>query len=97
MVRLAISRGHSVVNLDALTYSACLKNVEGVSGNSQYSFEHVNIKNRNHLDQVFEKHKPDAVAYQLGWIDENELSNEAKKYQKNTYGSYLLSIMEVKK
>ena len=63
VVRLAISRGHSVVNLDALTYSACLKNVEGVSGNPQYSFEHVNIKNRNHLDQVFEKHKPDAVMH----------------------------------
>ena len=27
VVRLAVSRGHSVVNLDALTYAACLANV----------------------------------------------------------------------
>ena len=27
VIRLAIARGHSVVNLDALTYAACLENV----------------------------------------------------------------------
>ena len=26
VVRLAVSRGHEVVNLDALTYAACLEN-----------------------------------------------------------------------
>ena len=32
VVRLAIARGHSVVNLDALTYAACLENLTKVSG-----------------------------------------------------------------
>ncbi len=31
VVRLAIARGHAVVNLDALTYAACLENVASVA------------------------------------------------------------------
>lgn len=30
VVRLAVSRGHDVVNVDALTYAACLDNVASV-------------------------------------------------------------------
>lgn len=32
VVRLAISHGHQVVNLDALTYAACLENVAEAVG-----------------------------------------------------------------
>ena len=63
VVRLAISRGHSVINVDALTYAACLKNVEMVSDNPGYMFEQADIRNRGHLDQIFNKHKPDAVMH----------------------------------
>ena len=31
VVRLAVGRGHEVVNLDALTYAACLENVAEVA------------------------------------------------------------------
>lgn len=63
VVRLAINRGHSVVNLDALTYAACLENLAIVSANPNYSFEHADIRNRNALDGIFEKHTPDAVMH----------------------------------
>ena len=63
VVRLAISRSHSIVNVDALTYAACLENVASVSESSQYSFEHVDIRDRNALDIIFEKHQPDAVMH----------------------------------
>ena len=63
VVRLAIKRGHSVVNVDALTYAACLDNVSEVSNEPNYFFEHVDIRNRNQLDTVFSKHKPDAVMH----------------------------------
>ena len=33
IVRLAIDRGHSIVNVDALTYAACLSNVDRISKN----------------------------------------------------------------
>ena len=63
VVRLAIARGHSVVNLDALTYAACLENLTEVSGNPKYFFEHEDIRNREKLDAIFSKHSPDAVMH----------------------------------
>ena len=63
VVRLAILQGHSVVNLDALTYSACLANLASVSKNQKYIFEKADIRNRTNLDQIFFKHRPDAVMH----------------------------------
>ena len=34
VVRLAVARGHEVVNLDAMTYAACLENVALVAGSN---------------------------------------------------------------
>ncbi|MEC9104804.1 MAG: NAD-dependent epimerase/dehydratase family protein, partial [Pseudomonadota bacterium] len=39
LVRLAVARGHHVVNLDALTYAANLANVADVAGSDRYAFE----------------------------------------------------------
>ena len=63
LVRLAIKRGYSIVNVDALTYAACLENLAGVVEKPNYSFEHADIRNRNDLDVIFKKHKPDAVMH----------------------------------
>ena len=63
VVRLSIARGHSVVNVDALTYAACLDNVAIVAGNPNYAFEQVDIRNRTALDAVFAKHQPDTVMH----------------------------------
>ncbi|MEY5038045.1 MAG: hypothetical protein RL472_1151 [Pseudomonadota bacterium] len=63
VVRLAIGRGHEVVNLDALTYAACLENVASVAGSNLYSFEHADIRDRAALDRIFAAHKPDAVMH----------------------------------
>ena len=63
VIRLAIARGHSIVNVDALTYAACLENVASVSDNPNYFFEHSDIRDRNSLDTIFEKHQPDAVMH----------------------------------
>jgi dTDP-glucose 4,6-dehydratase len=63
VVRQAVARGHSVVNVDALTYAACLANVASVSGSPLYAFEQVDIRDRAALDTVFAAHKPDAVMH----------------------------------
>ena len=63
VVRLAIGRGHSVVNVDALTYAACLKNIASVSESPEYFFEHADIRNRGDLDAIFKKYKPDSVMH----------------------------------
>lgn len=63
VVRLAIAQGHSVVNVDALTYAACLDNVSMVAERAEYSFEHVDIRNKEALKDVFFKHQPDTVMH----------------------------------
>mgnify|MGYP003606260380 CR=1 FL=1 len=63
VVRLAVARGHEVVNLDALTYAACLENVAAVSGSNLYSFEQADIRDRAALDRVFATHRPDRVMH----------------------------------
>ena len=63
VVRLAIGRGHEVVNLDALTYAACLDNVAEVAGCDRYAFEQADIRDRAALDRVFAAHAPDAVMH----------------------------------
>ena len=38
VVRQAVRAGHDVINLDALTYAACLDNVASVADARNYSF-----------------------------------------------------------
>jgi len=63
VVRLAVSRGHRVVNLDALTYAACLDNVASVASNPLYSFEKADIRDRAALDRIFAAYDPDVVMH----------------------------------
>lgn len=63
VVRLAVARGHEVVNLDALTYAACLENVAEVAGSNLYSFEQADIRDRARLDEIFSLHRPDVVMH----------------------------------
>ncbi|WP_439562093.1 dTDP-glucose 4,6-dehydratase [Roseinatronobacter sp.] len=63
VVRLAVGRGHRVVNLDALTYAACLDNVASVADSPLYAFEHADIRDRTALDRIFAAHQPDAVMH----------------------------------
>jgi dTDP-glucose 4,6-dehydratase len=63
VVRLAIGRGHDVVNVDALTYAACLDNVASVAANPRYVFEHADIRDRDAMDRVLATHAPDAILH----------------------------------
>ena len=63
VVRQAIRAGHQIVNLDCLTYAANLANVDPVSNAPGYTFEKVSITERADLDDVFQRHQPDAVMH----------------------------------
>ncbi|MCV6584637.1 MAG: dTDP-glucose 4,6-dehydratase [Marinibacterium sp.] len=63
VVRLAVTRGHAVVNLDALTYAACMDNVAPVADSPLYAFEQADIRDRAALDRIFAAHKPDVVMH----------------------------------
>ncbi len=63
VVRLAVSRGYEVINLDALTYAACLDNVASVSGEPGYRFVEADIRDPIALADIFAEHAPDAVMH----------------------------------
>jgi dTDP-glucose 4,6-dehydratase len=63
VVRQAIRDGHTVVNLDKLTYAACLENVASVADSPNYSFVQADICDRTTLDTIFADHQPDAIMH----------------------------------
>ncbi len=63
VIRLAIGRGKSVVNVDALTYAACLENLASIADAPAYAFEHADIRDREALDRIFAEHRPDVVMH----------------------------------
>ncbi|MAU94902.1 dTDP-glucose 4,6-dehydratase [Marinibacterium profundimaris] len=63
VVRQAIGQGHQVVNVDALTYAACLDNVASVADAPGYAFEQADIRDRAAMDRILDSHKPDAIMH----------------------------------
>lgn len=55
--------GHSVVNVDKLTYAGNLTTLKEVEDSPLYMFEKVDICDLAELDRVFETHKPDGVMH----------------------------------
>ena len=54
---------HEVINLDALTYAGNLESLAEVESNARYTFEQVNICDRDALERVFNQHQPDAIMH----------------------------------
>jgi dTDP-glucose 4,6-dehydratase len=55
--------GHSVVNVDALTYAASLTSVEPNSTSNLYVFEQADIRDRGAMDAILARHQPDAIMH----------------------------------
>ena len=91
VVRLAIARGYSVVNLDALTYAACLENMAGVADSPLYAFEQADICDREALDRIFATHKPDAVMHLAAESHvDRSIDGPGAFIQTNVTGTYTL-------
>ncbi len=63
VARQAVAAGHSVVNLDALTYAACLENVASLADSPLYVFEKADIRDPADLARIFANHQPDRVMH----------------------------------
>ncbi|MCE8009738.1 dTDP-glucose 4,6-dehydratase [Aestuariivita sp.] len=63
VVRQAVAAGHEVVNLDKLTYAACLDNVASVAEAPNYTFVQADICDRVAMDTLFSDHAPDAIMH----------------------------------
>ena len=82
---------HHVVNLDKLTYAGNLESLKTVSGSERYTFEQVDICNREELDRVFKSHKPDAVMHLAAESHvDRSITGPAEFIQTNIVGTYNL-------
>ena len=63
VVRLLVGQGHQVVNLDALTYAACLDNCAPVADAANYRFAQVDIRDGAACDTILAEFAPDAIMH----------------------------------
>lgn len=81
----------SIINVDKLTYAGNLESLSEVSGNDRYSFEPVDICNREELNRVFEQHKPDAVMHLAAESHvDRSIDGPAAFIETNIVGTYIL-------
>ena len=82
---------HHVINLDKLTYAGNLESLTSVSDNARYSFEQVDICNRQELDRVFRQHQPDAVLHLAAESHvDRSIDGPAAFIETNILGTYQL-------
>lgn len=63
LVRLALSQGHEVLNVDSLTYAGNLASLADVESNPRYQFARVDITDAELVGQTFRDFAPDAVMH----------------------------------
>lgn len=63
VVRQALQAGHSVVNLDALTYAANPDNLNDITRDKNYEFIHGDICDGELMEAVFIRTQPDALIH----------------------------------
>ena len=81
----------SIINVDKLTYAGNLESLKSVDANDRYTFEHVDICNREELDRVFKMHKPDAVMHLAAESHvDRSITGPAEFIQTNIVGTYNL-------
>ncbi len=91
VVRLAIARGHAVVNVDALTYAACLDNVASVADAPGYAFEQADIRDAAAMARIFDGHAPDAVMHLAAESHvDRSIDGPAAFIETNVMGTYTL-------
>ncbi|GAB5447857.1 dTDP-glucose 4,6-dehydratase [Gymnodinialimonas sp.] len=91
VVRLAVARGHEVINLDALTYAACLENVAPVAASNLYTFEKADICDREAVDSILARHAPDAILHLAAESHvDRSIDGPGAFIQTNVTGTYTL-------
>ncbi len=63
VVRFAIEQGHHVLNVDSLTYAACLENVSAVADHPCYTFLKADIRDFAAIEAAIETYQPDTIMH----------------------------------
>jgi dTDP-glucose 4,6-dehydratase len=80
-----------VVNIDKLTYAACLDSIPQAHGNSHYRFAHVDICNGPALRQLFDQYQPHCVMNLAAESHvDRSIDGPAEFIQTNVVGTFTL-------
>lgn len=92
VIRHVISNTHdSVVNVDKLTYAGNLDSLGASAHSARYSFEQVDICDREQLDRVFSESQPDAVMHLAAESHvDRSISGPSTFIETNIVGTYTL-------
>lgn len=60
-ILMAIADGHTITNLDVLTYAGNRESLRSVEGNLRYHFVHADIADKNSVTESLKKLTPDAI------------------------------------
>jgi dTDP-glucose 4,6-dehydratase len=83
--------GHSVVNVDKLTYAGNLQSLSSIAANPRYRFEQVDICDAAEVARVFREHQPDGVMHLAAESHvDRSISGPADFIQTNIVGTYTL-------
>src|SRR5688572_14488160 len=72
--------GHSVVNVDKLTYASTLTSLAFIADNPLYTFVKADICDRPAMDEVFRHHQPDAVMHLAAESHVDRSINSAQEF-----------------
>ncbi|MCW9718787.1 dTDP-glucose 4,6-dehydratase [Avibacterium sp. 21-599] len=82
---------HSIINIDKLTYAGNLESLEEISSNARYTFEQVDICDSISLQNVLQKHQPDAVMHLAAESHvDRSIDGPAAFIETNIVGTYTL-------
>lgn len=91
VIRLAISQGHSIVNVDALTYAACLENLTSIGNNPRYIFEKADICDGPAMTRILQEHQVDAIMHLAAESHvDRSIDNPDAFIKTNVNGTYTL-------
>lgn len=91
VVRQAIGAGHEVLNVDVLTYAACLANIASVDTHKNYSFAQADICDGPAISALLETHKPDAILHLAAESHvDRSIDGPGAFMQTNLIGTYTL-------
>ncbi len=91
VIRRAVTAGHAVINVDALTYAACLDNVASVVDAPGYTFEHADIRDATAMATILNTHRPDAIMHLAAESHvDRSIDGPAAFIDTNITGTYVL-------
>ncbi len=95
VVRYLINKtGHSVVNVDKLTYAGNLESLNEIDQSNRYAFEQADICNSQAMTDIFEKHHPDYIMHLAAESHvDRSIDGPAAFIETNIVGTY--SMLEV--